>query len=322
MVNNAAKKCSIAAAVAALYACGGGGGGADPLGELPGLPISGQPVSGGNASVSKFNAMEDAALASYGYRQGMWLAGIFGDVVEDGRRVELSGAGGVSACANGGEVTATLLDNDRDGALSVRDQIDLQYRDCSGAEGAMNGSARLSIAKLSDRNSGTEYDVSFDLALPDGELEGTLGVTRDDSFGTFRVSAGGLDFGVSQASFEYGGIATTMQSLSIESKLRTDTNSYAVHFDVHVLEDGLGPIGEGVAWSVGGVGQGRAFSGRGGENPTAGSMQVTRFATFLSALEMTVAPDPAYVTLTSDPSVLVKGDERVESLTWEDFLSR
>lgn len=51
-------------------------------------------------------------------------------------------------------------------------------------------------------------------------------------------------------------------------------------------------------------------------------MRVTRFAKFLSTLAITVAPDPAYVTVTSDPSVLVKGDERVESLTWGDFLSR
>lgn len=108
------------AAVALLAGCGGGGG--DAPAPAPSAVDSSGPLA--------LNAANAADVATLSPSAGE-LVLQFAQVAVDGASRRLSSpTSQTQACANGGLVTTTLIDNDGNGVVSANDRVTIELRDC------------------------------------------------------------------------------------------------------------------------------------------------------------------------------------------------
>lgn len=318
------KSLVVALALQQLTGCGGGGNGSDPA--LPGQNANPAPEPTGDAAPSSLRGTSARDLAPLGYKLGTGLADLLGDGYAElalSRVAQFSpGAEERFACTNGGTTALTWSDNDRSDALSNRDEVSVSYANCDGGRGALDGTATLVLVETpASAKARTRADFTGKLSRAGLAFEGRVAVVDDvASAGRLKFSTSNVAFGTGSGAIDFAGYALTAQNLSFETGTGAAATpyDYSYQFTVYVFDRGSNILTSGAEFSAE---RSDAFKGTTGNHPAVGELNVmTLWDDAVTAAMASVAPDPAYVILTLDPTFFQRGDETTQVLSWNAFL--
>lgn len=306
--------CGGVVVMAALTGCGGGGGGND----TPGGPAT-DPVdvtvpgnSGDNTSTTDKSlvARGDRERLAAGFIMGTWFGNTFLDIHNAAIAAATDPATTTTPCSAGGELAKDWVDNDGDGVVSLRDQFKFVYRSCDNGESVREG--EITATRLSD----TKFDYAADFS--DGPVGFAGALTGQSSvLGGGIFSNSGVTFPSATNTISYDGLKLAVETLRFTHRIASISNSYELEFRLFVRDANALSLASGVEFATT-----NSYPLRGvvGQLPSSGKWHENLSANFYKSVEITVAPDPAYVILRVAPGFMSGQTPTITTLSWIDFL--